>query len=374
MKALDQFVSQMVESARLAKTQDASAATALIQKALAESGLLPSHGAPAHAPRAPFVDLNTPPDWSARLRKPHGPHGPHGLNRAKPAPARHGAKDARAPGRFIDGTFSCGAGSRNYKLYIPAGPAQQPRPLVVMLHGCTQNPDDFATGTAMNVLGEEHGCLVLYPEQDGTANHNRCWNWFETAHQGREQGEPSIIAGMTRHIIAEHGADPARTFAAGLSAGGAMAAILAAEYPDLYAAVGVHSGLAAGSARDLMSGLKAMREPGRAKALRRGVPVIVFHGDADHLVNTANGDAVLAQLVGAQGKALDKHAEAHDHAGRRCTRTTWRDQAGRIQAEHWQLHGAGHAWSGGNPAGSHTDAAGPSASREMLRFFLARGA
>ena len=360
MKPLDCFISQMMESARLAKTQDASAATALIQKALAESGLLPQ-AVPAQPAHAPFVDLNQAPGWSERMRRRHGP-GAH-------APTRPTGADAHAPGRFIDGSYRCAAGARNYKLYVPARPAKGPRPLVVMLHGCTQNPGDFATGTAMNALAEEHGCLVLYPEQDKGANHNGCWNWFETAHQARERGEPAILAGMTRQLVDEHGADPARVFVAGLSAGGAMAAILGAEYPDVYAAVGVHSGLPAGSAKDLMSGLKAMREPGKAKKLRRGVPAIVFHGDADHLVNTGNGDAVLAQFLKAQDGPLQRHSEAHDHAGRRCTRSTWRDGS-RTVVEHWQLHGAGHAWSGGNPHGSHTDAAGPSASAEMLRFFL----
>ena len=364
MKPLDRFISQMMESARLAKTQDASAATALIQKALAESGLLPQP-VPAQPVHAPFVDLNQAPSWSARTPRRHGP-GAH-------APTRPAGGDAHAPGSFVDGSYRCGAGARNYKLYIPARPAQGPRPLVVMLHGCTQHPDDFATGTGMNALAEEHGCLVLYPEQDKGANQNGCWNWFETAHQAREQGEPAILAGMTRELIARHGADPARVYVAGLSAGGAMAAIMGAEYPDLYAAVGIHSGLPAGSARDLMSGLKAMREPGRARTLRQGVPAIVFHGDADHLVNAGNGEAVLAQFLKAQDGPLQRHSEAHDHAGRRCTRSTWRDGAGRTVLEHWQLHGAGHAWSGGNPRGSHTDPAGPSASAEMLRFFLACG-
>lgn len=364
MKPLDRFISQMLESARLAKTQDASAATALIQKALAESGLLPQ-GPAAQPVQAPFVDLNQAPGWSARMRRRQGP-GTH-------APTHPAGPDAHAPGRFIDGSYRCGAGARNYKLYIPARPAQGPRPMVVMLHGCTQNPADFATGTAMNALAEERGCLVLYPEQDKGANQNGCWNWFEAAHQARERGEPGILAGMTRQVTAEHDADPARVYVAGLSAGGAMAAILGAEYPDLYAAVGVHSGLPAGSAKDLMSGLKAMREPGRARKLRRAVPAIVFHGDADHVVNAGNGDAVLAQFLKAQDGRLHKHSEAHDHAGRRCTRNTWRDEAGRSVLEHWQLHGAGHAWSGANARGSHTDAAGPSASAEMLRFFLECG-
>jgi poly(hydroxyalkanoate) depolymerase family esterase len=362
MKPLDQFIAQMVESARLAQAQDAPAATALIQKALAESGLLPPSATPPPAPSPaarPFVDLNAAPAWSARARG--------------PARARAGAQhEIQAPGRFLAGSFTSGAGTRRYKLYVPAQAASGPRPLVVMLHGCTQNPDDFATGTTMNRLAEEHGCLVLYPEQDGAANHSHCWNWFETAHQQRGRGEASLIADLTRQVLGEHGGDPERVFVAGLSAGGAMAAILGAEYPDLYAAVGVHSGLAAGSARDLISGLKAMKQPGKCRPLRSAPPLIVFHGDADHLVHAANGEAVLAQFTAARGPGLVRHTEGHDHAGRRCTVQSWRDGEGRTVAEHWLLHGAGHAWSGGNVAGSHTDAAGPSASQEMLRFFLAQ--
>jgi len=279
-----------------------------------------------------------------------------------------GESPEQLKGKFLSLTASTAAGSRTYKLYVPASYAPGGA-LVVMLHGCKQHPDDFAAGTGMNALAEEHGCLVLYPEQDKGANQNGCWNWFETAHQAREQGEPAILAGMTRQVMAEHDADPARVFVAGLSAGGAMAAILGAEYPDLYAAVGVHSGLPAGSARDLMSGLKAMREPGRARKLRQGVPAIVFHGDADHLVNAGNGDAVLAQFLKAQDGPLQRHSEAHDHAGRRCTRSTWRDGAGRSVLEHWQLHGAGHAWSGGNPAGSLVLATRSSSPRRVIAHF-----
>jgi len=246
--------------------------------------------------------------------------------------------------------------------------------LIVMLHGCTQNPDDFAVGTGMNALAEQAGCLVLYPEQDGRANRSHCWNWFEPGHQARDAGEPGILAGMTRHVMKEYDAEPSQVFVAGMSAGGAMAAVLGAEYPELFAAIGVHSGLPAGSARDMISGLQAMKKPGRARSLREAVPVIVFHGDADHVVNSANGEAVLEQFVGAHAglRATPLHtseAESTD-GGRRSTRHTWRNEEGRTMAEHWIVHGAGHAWAGGNAAGSHTDALGPNASREMLRFFL----
>ncbi|MGH8852745.1 MAG: extracellular catalytic domain type 1 short-chain-length polyhydroxyalkanoate depolymerase [Telluria sp.] len=243
------------------------------------------------------------------------------------------------------------------------------RPLLVMLHGCTQHAADFAAGTGMNTVAEEHGCLVLYPEQERSANHNGCWNWFEPGQQRRGMGEPAILAGMTRQVMAEHGADPGKVFVAGLSAGGAMAAILGAEYPELYAAVGVHSGLAAGTGKDMVSGLHAMKRAPRAKTACQCVPIIVFHGDADHVVHPGNGDAVLRQFVDAHG-ALQAARSRGKAAGRDCTRTSWRDAKGRRLAEHCLVHGAAHAWMGGNAAGSHTDASGPSASREMLAFFL----
>jgi len=361
MKPFEQFIGQMLESARRVQARDPQAATDIIQQALAQAGLLTSQQKTDASPQAPeFVDLNSPPAWS----KP----------KSRPRPATK--PQSRLPGRFIAGSHVCEAGSRRYKLYIPAKPAEGRRPLVVMLHGCTQNPDDFAVGTGMNALAEELGVLVLYPEQDGRANHSHCWNWFEPGHQARDAGEPGILAGMTREVMREYDAEPSQVFVAGMSAGGAMAAVLGAEYPELFAAIGVHSGLPAGSARDMITGLQAMKKPGRGRSLREAVPVIVFHGDADHVVNQGNGEAVLKQFVGAHAglRATPLHASETEstQGGRRATHRTWRDEEGRAMAEHWVVHGAGHTWAGGDAAGSHTDALGPNASREMLRFFLQR--
>jgi poly(hydroxyalkanoate) depolymerase family esterase len=249
-----------------------------------------------------------------------------------------------------------------------------------MLHGCTQNPDDFSAGTAMNALAEEHGCLVLYPEQTRAANASLCWNWFEASHQGRDGGEPELIAGMTREVIERWQADPQRVYVSGLSAGGAMAAIMGAVYPDLYAAVGVHSGLPVGRARDLITGLAAMKKAPasagkNAGRLRQRVPVIVFHGDSDPTVHPENGEAVLQQFAhpgaASPGEALRRVDERKEGAGGRgYTKTAMLDSAGRSVAEYWEIHGAGHAWSGGSASGSYTDPAGPDASAEMLRFFL----
>jgi poly(hydroxyalkanoate) depolymerase family esterase len=274
--------------------------------------------------------------------------------------------------RFVEGTFSNAAGSRTYKLFIPSRSQGQQLPLVVMLHGCTQSPDDFAAGTRMNLLAEEQNCFVVYPEQPSGANQAKCWNWFRTGDQRRGGGEPSLIAGITRQIMRDHAINPKRVYVAGLSAGGAAAAIMGATYADLYASVGIHSGLACGAASDLPSAFAAMRQGNPSGAIGKAgspVPTIVFHGDRDTTVHPNNGDRILEQSAKAtrptakvlRGRVPDGHAY---------TRTILADAGGRAISEHWNIHGAGHAWSGGSPAGSYTDPRGPDATREMLRFFL----
>jgi poly(hydroxyalkanoate) depolymerase family esterase len=264
--------------------------------------------------------------------------------------------------------------------------------MMVMLHGCTQSADDFATGTQMNRLADEHGFLVVYPEQAAHANASKCWNWFKPQDQLRGAGEPSLIAGIVREVAQQHGADPRRIFVAGLSAGAAMAVVLGETYPELFAGVGAHSGLPYGSAHDIPSALAAMKGgrssiaglksvPGEAGAPRRkavqAVPVIVFHGDRDHTVQQTNG----AQIVRQAQEAHDATAEGHTlrastqagvaSGGRRFSRTVHADREGQVRIESWTLHGAGHAWSGGHAGGSYTDGTGPDASAEMVRFFMA---
>ncbi|MCJ2118817.1 PHB depolymerase family esterase [Methylobacterium sp. J-001] len=277
--------------------------------------------------------------------------------------------------RFEDRVFTA-AGSRRYKVFVPSGYTGQALPVLLMLHGCTQNPDDFAAGTQMNRLAEEQTFLVAYPEQPQSANMQRCWNWYAAGDQARDGGEPALLAGIARAVVDEFSADPDRVYAAGLSAGGAAAAILAATYPDLFAAVGVHSGLACGSARDVASAFAAMKGQGGAPGRnRQAVPTIVFHGDVDRTVHPANGDQVVAQAMAVTGLA-ETVERGTSPGGVAYTRTVRSDGAGQARLEYWVLHGAGHAWSGGSPDGSFTEPRGPDASRAMVRFFLghARGA
>jgi len=264
-----------------------------------------------------------------------------------------------APGRFIKRSYANRAGTRAYKTYLPARYRGQSLPLVVMLHGCKQTPDDFAAGTRMNLLADQLGFIVIYPAQAQGANFSRCWNWFWPRDQQRDEGEPSLIAGMTRQVIERHNVDARRVYVAGLSAGGAMAAIMGTTYPDLYAAVGVHSGLPYASARDAISALAAMqgRRTGAAGPLP-SVPTIVFHGDRDTTVHPRNGACAIADA--------ELQSETGETGGRAYTRTVRR---GRPSLEHWLVHGAGHAWSGGNAKATYTDPTGPDATREMLRFF-----
>ena len=232
----------------------------------------------------------------------------------------------------------------------------------------TSAHSSFAAGTRMNNLAEEGTFLVAYPAQAHSANVSKCWNWFRPADQQRDQGEPSLLAGITRQVKRDFRVQPERVYIAGLSTGGAAAAVMGATYPDLYAAIGVHSGLACGAASDIPSALAAMRQgrsdlgraPGRVE---RAVPTIVFHGDRDTTVNPVNGDQI------AQSK-MQLTFEQPCVGQIRYTCTVQMDTNGRAVLEQSVLHGAGHAWSGGSTAGSYTEPRGPDASREMMRFFL----
>lgn len=280
--------------------------------------------------------------------------------------------------QYLARTFTCAAGMRRYKLYVPASAPIRPHGLIVMLHGCKQDPDDFAIGTGMNAVAEAHGLMVAYPGQTGADNASSCWNWFRPSDQRRGAGEPAIIAGITEEIITEFDLDRSLTFVAGLSAGGAMAAVMGETYPDLYAAVGIHSGLAYGSANDVVSAFAAMRGDvgvtSRPKPLSdtdptRRIRTIVFHGDADRTVHPSNAGRIVAAATPSRpGGSFGKPGRSA--GGLTYARTIVADQKGRPALEYWLVNGAGHAWSGGHASGSYTDPRGPNATTEMVRFFL----
>ena len=414
--------SGMAEATRLTREGRISEATAAIQRALGGAAAEPSGtrtklrapgGAsrPDSAPRwdfdvsAPVIDLPDFPDMpdanriSEALRNfrvaPGVPDAPGGFPGGFPSGVVGASSPSVVPegGRFLEESYADSGGGRSYKLYVPSGYAGEAVPLIVMLHGCTQSPDDIAAGTRMNLLAEAHTFLVAYPAQNSRANAQRCWNWYEADDQQRGRGEPSLIAGITRRIMSEYNVAGDRVYVAGMSAGGAMAAIMGATYPDLYAAVGTHSGLPPGAARDMPSAFAAMRggSPGGPVAVGRDansaagvedfarvVPAIVFHGDRDTTVNPCNSDHLLAHYRTAGPDAPN----GADGAGPRVATRDGRvpggyaytcavhhDADGEVVAEQWTVRGLGHAWSGGGPGGSYVDPKGPDASMEMVRFF-----
>lgn len=265
-------------------------------------------------------------------------------------------------------THTGDAGTRRYRLFVPAGvDAAQRVPLVVMLHGCTQDPDDFARGTRFNEAAAVEGAIVAYPEQRGALHPQKCWTWYDPAHQARG-GEPALVAGIAREVMAARAVDPKRVYVAGVSAGAAMAINTAAAYPELFAAAGAHSGIAYRAATAVPQALGVMKNGSAAPhSLRvgRAVPLIVFHGAADPVVAPVNGRQLAAQWARAGGLTDFQRSEVRT-AGLRATR----DVYGPL-LELWMVEGLGHAWSGGSAEGTYTDTRGPDATREMLRFFLA---
>jgi poly(hydroxyalkanoate) depolymerase family esterase len=300
-------------------------------------------------------------------------------------------------GSFISGTYNGTGGSRPYKLFVPAGYANGTAvPLVVALHGCTQNPDNFAAGTRFNSLAETNKFLVLYPQQPSANNSSQCWNWFEPAHQSRGSGEPAIIAGMVNLVKSNYSVDANRVFVTGMSAGAAMSSIMGACYPDVFAAIGVHSGLEYKAANSTSSAFTAMSSGGPnpdtqgqlayqcAGSNAHVLPVIVFHGTSDFTVQSVNGDQTIAQFAQTNDYADDgsnnnsitatESSSQNGQVGGGYAYTVYNyNRNGQLLMQKYKVTSMGHAWSGGSTASpaTYTDAKGPDASTLMWNFFAA---
>jgi poly(hydroxyalkanoate) depolymerase family esterase len=349
----------------LIKNSNLAEATTLLRNTLSH-GDAGSRGHPERLAPTPFAFAPAPRALGEVLRALHA--GRAGRPRTPFAPERPACPPDE---KFTSRSYRGPAGSLNYRLYVPADHATRELALVLMLHGCTQNPEDFALGTRMNGLADEFGLIVAYPHQPRSANASGCWNWFDQRHQHRGAGEPAKLAGLAQTLAVEFGISRGRTFAAGLSAGGAMAEVLAATYPDVFDAVGIHSGLPYQAARDVPSAFAAMKGGAAEPALRvvteSECRKIIFHGGADATVNPINATRILEHARGAGLKRIDQESEID---GRRVDRTVLENPAGQPIVELWFVEGAGHAWFGGDRRGTYTENVGPDASRIMVRFFL----
>jgi poly(hydroxyalkanoate) depolymerase family esterase len=365
----------MGDALSLVRKSDLAGATALLRKALSGGAAKGSENDLKVQPQ-PLSASAFPP----QARRPLGevlralrvrPIMPPGLPDApEPGPAPELGE------RFLRRTYRGVAGSLNYRLYVPVDHERRELALVVMLHGCLQDPEDFALGTRMNDLAEEFGLIVAYPHQTRRANPSGCWNWFDRRHQNRGSGEPAKLAGLAQALAKEFDVRRERIFAAGLSAGGAMAEILAATYPDVFDAVGIHSGLPYKSAGDVPSAFAAMQgtaafDPAPLAASGRLVRKIIFHGLADSTVNPVNGERILDEVERGETSPARSDLDWQIEGGG-VSRVALKDADGRPVAEQWLVESGGHAWFGGDPRGSYTQTVGLDASRVMVRFFLAQ--
>jgi poly(hydroxyalkanoate) depolymerase family esterase len=304
-------------------------------------------------------------------------------------------------GDWVSGSASNSSGSRNFKLWVPSGyDKRKSSPLVMMLHGCMQKPEDLATISGMNDVADKNNFLVVYPEQPADANPLKCWNWFDPRHQARDSGEPALLAAIVKQVQASNRIDADRIFVVGISAGAAMAVVMGVTYPDLFDGIGVCAGLEFKAATSAETGLAAMKQGGpdpkqqgliafksitenlRGKS-KRHLPVIVFQGDADPYVNPLNADQLIAQWAetndylddarnnGSIKSQPSSTTEGSVPGGHQFAKSSYNDRAGRLLMEKWIVKGLGHAWSGSPAASAFGDPKGPNASQEMWRFFVA---
>ena len=365
----------MGDALSLVRKSDLAGATAVIRKALSGEHSESDAGDPQARPSPPSAKAVPP---SARRPLGETLRALRARPPFPPAPVPPPEVEPELGEPFLKRMYRGAAGSLDYRLYVPANFEGRELALVLMLHGCGQNPEDFALGTQMNALAAEFGLIVAYPRQTRRANPSCCWNWFDRRHQSRGSGEPAKLAGLAQALAKEFGIRKERVFAAGLSAGGAMAEVLAATYPDVFDAVGIHSGLPYKSAVDVPSAFAAMKgagphDPDPLEAGDRRVRKIVIHGLADGTVNSVNGERIVEELEGGEIPLTRTDLDWEIEAGR-VSRTALKDEDGRPVAEQWLVENGGHAWFGGDPRGSYTQSVGLDASRVMVRFFLAQGA
>ncbi len=367
LDSISQTIDQALAAAGLnTKTGVMKSVTETIEKALASAGIAQQRGVASDAASATAFDALRPFAQAPTFRP-------------QAAPTATTKATATDVGQFLSLSYANAQAGRSYKLYVPSSLGRGPAPLILMLHGCKQSPDDFAAGTRMNELAEREGFLVAYPAQTARDNGANCWNWFDAKQQRRDGIEPALLAGMVRDIGKSYPVDASRIFVAGLSAGASMAVILGVTYPELFAGVAAHSGLPMGAAHDVMSAFSAMQGAGdspNSDVPGLPVPTIVFHGDADPTVAHSNGAGIIDQaLQGYAESAMSLRKGQRTSGalqGRQFTTTAYADANGINRVEDWVVHGGSHAWFGGSAAGSYTEASGPDASAEIVRFFLSQ--
>ncbi len=322
-------------------------------------------------------------------------------------------------GSMRGGPTATSQSTLRYRLFVPENVhPEHPAPLIVALHGCQQNARDFAIGTGLDEAVSRYGALALYPEQSKSANTSGCWNWFLPEHQTGQGGEPAAIVRLIQKVSGQHKIDANRIYVVGLSAGGAMAAILGEQNPDVFAGVGIMAGVALHASHDVasafaaMSGNKKMQAkaplPGSqalSKMIAAKLPslqgiskfmpqrqngfmqqpkiiaspalpasaynrlrVMIWAGANDSTVAPANADELAHQYARLLG--LNDAPTLQRSGERGATIAGWEDAAGTVRIELWTVEGMGHAWSGGRAQGSYTFPQGPDATRCMLSFFL----
>lgn len=360
----DEFLKLMQKASEQTREGDVLAATKTIQTALRnQQDKPPTQLRPDELPEVIDVEARVVAEWDEN----------DPLDMSTIEVVRVVADEKNGGDEFVEDIHVSRYATLKFKLYIPPGKLTESRPLLLMLHGCAQNPDDFSEGTRANDFARKQGWFVLYPEQSQHANPQRCWNWFKTRHQERGRGETAVLSSLVLSVAERYNVDASRVHVAGLSAGGAMAMVLGRAHPELFASVGVHSGLPVGIAKDAASALALMRDgpPARQQENTSSAhpvpPTIVFHGTRDTVVSPRNGEAIFASF------SLDNQRPAHIErgiaGGRRFTRKINSDLAGKVRSELWLIDGAGHAWSGGGANGSYADSEGPDATSQMFRFF-----